>query len=118
MHDQSYSNDELTQEIDRVLSQHSPDYWLEVLKGKIPCAPVYDLPQAMNNPYIRATGMVQKVPHPDNQDMEILANPIKVAGQRLPGKASVKMGANTQELLDELGYSADDIAALKSNAAI
>lgn len=110
--------DELTQEIDRVLSQHTTEYWLETLKGKIPCAPVYDLPQAMNNPYIRATGMVQKVPHPENPDMEILANPIKVAGQRLPGTASVKMGENTQELLTELGYNADDIATLKSNAAI
>ena len=99
--------------------RNSPtSHWLEVLKGKIPCAPVYDLPQAMNNPYIRETGMVQQVPHPDNQQMEILANPIKVAGKRLSGKASVAIGENTHELLTELGYQASDIETLKVNGAI
>ncbi|NMP32029.1 CoA transferase [Thalassotalea sp. M1531] len=116
--DRRENRDLLTQEIDRVLGKHPTAYWLEVLKGKIPCAPVYDLPQAMNNPYIRDTGMVQKVPHPHNADMEILANPIKVNGQRLVGKASVTMGENTQELLSELGYDEQAIAGLKQRQAI
>jgi crotonobetainyl-CoA:carnitine CoA-transferase CaiB-like acyl-CoA transferase len=112
------NRDVLTQEIDRVLSSHTTEYWLELLAGKIPCAPVYDLPQAMNNPYIRDIAMVRKVPHGENPDMEILGNPIKIDGQRLSGKAAVPMGDTTNELLTELGYSADKIATLKSQGAI
>lgn len=112
------NRDVLTQEIDRVLSSHTTEYWLELLAGKIPCAPVYDLPQAMNNPYIRDIGMVRKVPHGENPDMEILGNPIKIDGQRLSGKAAVPMGDTTNELLTELGYSAEKIATLKSQGAI
>ncbi|WP_077341988.1 CaiB/BaiF CoA transferase family protein [Pseudocolwellia agarivorans] len=112
------NRDVLTQEIDRVLSSHTTEYWLELLAGKIPCAPVYDLPQAMNNPYIRDIGMVRKVPHGENPDMEILGNPIKIDGQRLSGKAAVAMGDTTNELLTELGYSAEKIATLKSQGAI
>ncbi|WP_076420020.1 CoA transferase [Colwellia sp. UCD-KL20] len=112
------NRDVLTQEIDRVLSSHTTEYWLELLAGKIPCAPVYDLPQAMNNPYIRDIGMVRKVPHGENPDMEILGNPIKIDGQRLSGKAAVPMGDTTNEILTELGYSAEKIATLKSQGAI
>jgi crotonobetainyl-CoA:carnitine CoA-transferase CaiB-like acyl-CoA transferase len=112
------NRDVLTEEIDRVLSSHTTEHWLEVLKGKIPCAPVYDLPQAMNNPYIRDIGMVRKVPHSANPDMEILGNPIKIDGKRLDGAAAVSMGESTNELLQELGYGEQDIVALKSAGAI
>ena len=112
------NRDLLTQEIDRVLMAHPTSHWLEVLKGKIPCAPVYDLPQALNNPYIRDIGMVREVPHPENHEMEILGCPIKVNGERLPGKAAVEMGANTVELLAELGYDAATIESLKAAGAV
>ena len=44
--------------------------------------------------------------------------PIKVMARRLPGKAAVEMGANTQELLSELGYEANEIDALKQAGAV
>jgi crotonobetainyl-CoA:carnitine CoA-transferase CaiB-like acyl-CoA transferase len=116
--DRRSNRDLLTQEIDRVLATQATAYWLEVLKGKIPCAPVYDLPQALKNKYIRDIDMIQKVPHPHNPNMEILANPIKIDGKRLSGKASVEMGHNTQELLVELGYDDQQIEHLKICGAI
>jgi crotonobetainyl-CoA:carnitine CoA-transferase CaiB-like acyl-CoA transferase len=112
------NRDILTKEIDRVLAEHSTEYWLSILEGKIPCAPVYDLPQAMNNPYIRDIGMVRKVPHSANPDMEILGNPIKIDGKRLEGKSAVSMGESTEDLLNELGYSAQQISSLRASGAI
>ncbi|GAC11026.1 CaiB/BaiF CoA transferase family protein [Paraglaciecola chathamensis] len=112
------NRDVLTTEIDRVLATHPTAHWLEVLKGRIPCAPVYDVPEALNNQYIRDIGMVQSVPHPHNQDMEILANPIKLDGQRLSGKAAVAMGNDTEILLKELGYSEQEITHLSQNNVV
>lgn len=105
--------DALTLEMDRVLSQQSTAYWLETLKGQIPCAPVLDLPQALQNPYIRDIGMVRTVPHPEKADMQILGCPIKVDGQRMAGRAAGAMGADSVSILSELGYSGSEIAKLK-----
>lgn len=112
------NRDILTQEFDRVLSAHNTDHWLALLKGRIPCAPVYDLPQAMNNPYVRDIGMVRQVPHPQNANMEILGNPIKMDGQRLQGKACGSMGSDTEALMTELGYSLTEVAELKRQGVL
>lgn len=112
------NRDLLTTEIDRALSAHNTDYWLEHLKGQIPCAPVLDLPQALQNPYIHDIGMVRTVKHPEKHDMQVLGCPIKVDGQRMAGKAAGPMGCDTNDLLGSLGYSADDIANLKADGAI
>lgn len=112
------NRDFLTQEIDRILSAHPTSYWLDTLKGKIPCAPVYDVPEALNNSYIRDIGMVQQVPHPQNPDMEVLANPIKLDGKRLSGKPSGAMGEDTRALLSELGYDESAVQLLKQSGAI
>lgn len=112
------NRDILTQEFDRVLSAHNTDHWLALLKGRIPCAPVYDLPQAMNNPYVRDIGMVRQVPHPQNANMEMLGNPIKMDGQRLQGKACGSMGSNTEALMTELGYSLTEVAELKRQGVL
>lgn len=116
--DRRQNRDILTEEIDRVLSVHSTEHWLNVLKGQIPCAPVYDVPQAMENSYIRDIGMVQAVPHPHDENMQVLANPIKLDGKRLAGKASVEMGHNTDELLQELGYDDTEVEQLRSAGTI
>jgi crotonobetainyl-CoA:carnitine CoA-transferase CaiB-like acyl-CoA transferase len=110
--------DNLTIEIDRVLSKHCTEHWLATLAGKIPCAPVYDIPQALNNQYVKDIDMVQKVPHPQNKNMQVLSNPIKLNGARLKGKPSGAMGSDTQDLLSKLGYSQSDINKLKASGAI
>ena len=110
--------DELTHEIDRVLSTQNTDHWLEFLKGHIPCAPVLDLPQALENPYIRDIGMVREVAHPEKPDMQILGCPIKINGQRMAGKPAGPMGADSDAILHELGLSDDDIASLRAASVI
>ena len=50
--------------------------------------------------------------------MEILANPIKLDGQRLSGKAAVAMGNDTEILLKELGYSEQEITHLNQNNVV
>ncbi len=112
------TRDILTVEIDRVLAKQTTEHWLEVFAGKIPCAPVYDIPQALNNQYVKDIAMVQSVPHPHDKTMQVLANPIKLNGKRLSGKPSGVMGHDTQDLLTELGYTESQIEAMRSSGAI
>jgi crotonobetainyl-CoA:carnitine CoA-transferase CaiB-like acyl-CoA transferase len=94
------NRDALTGIIDHELSQQPTGHWLAKLNGVLPVAPVLDLAQALENPFLRSTGMIRDTSHPAKPDMRTLANPIKVNGKRLEQKACSPMGADTAEYLN------------------
>ena len=104
----------LTPILDAELSKRTPDEWMTALGGIIPIAPVYDLPQGLNNPYVAQVGMIQSLVHAANPSLKRLANPIKVNGQRLPAVAASSLGKDTEPVLLGLGYSATEIASLRA----
>jgi crotonobetainyl-CoA:carnitine CoA-transferase CaiB-like acyl-CoA transferase len=112
------NRDRLTVVLDEVFRTDTTAAWLKRLNGLLPAAPVYDMAQALDNPYLRTIGMVQTVPHPARADFKALCNPIKLDGRRLPSKSAAALGANTEELLGEVGYDAAGVAALKAAGAI
>ena len=73
----------LTDIVDGELRRQSNAYWLGKLNGVLPIAPVLDLAQALDSPFLQATDMIQVVSHPAKPGLRILANPIKIDGQRL-----------------------------------
>ncbi len=92
-------------------------HWIALLGGKVPVAPVNDLPQALDSAFMARTGMVTAVGSPEGP-MRVLASPIKVDGARLPGRAAPKLGADSDAVLGELGYGAEEIAALRTAGTI
>jgi crotonobetainyl-CoA:carnitine CoA-transferase CaiB-like acyl-CoA transferase len=62
--------------------------------------------------------MIQSLNHPANPALRRLANPIKVDGQRLPAQPAKALGADTEVLLREIGYSDGEIATLRANKAV
>ena len=109
---------ELTQVLDDILQTKTTDEWLPIMQGKFPVGPVYDIGQALDNPFLEETGMIQSVPHPDRPDMRAQTNPIKLDGQRLPSKAAPKLGADTDQVLTDLGFDAEAIEKLKGAGII
>jgi crotonobetainyl-CoA:carnitine CoA-transferase CaiB-like acyl-CoA transferase len=88
-----------------------------LLVGKVPVAAVNDLGQALDSEWMVANGMVTAVDHPAGP-VRVLANPIMVDGQRLPNQTAPALGADTLDLLAEIGISAQDAAVLKSQGTI
>ncbi|MCE2914816.1 MAG: CaiB/BaiF CoA transferase family protein [Rubrivivax sp.] len=86
---------ELIALLDAQFRQRSTAQWLDTYRGQVPIAPVLDLPQALANPHVHATGMVQALPHPADPDFRLLASPIRLDGQRLPGRVCSALGADT-----------------------
>jgi crotonobetainyl-CoA:carnitine CoA-transferase CaiB-like acyl-CoA transferase len=111
------NRDELTEVLDCEFLRRTTQQWLERLQGALPAAPVYDLAQALDNPYASAIGMVRALPHPARPDFRVLANPIKLGGLRLPSKRAPGLGEHTDYLLREAGYSDAEIAALRERGA-
>ncbi|MBT8446579.1 MAG: CoA transferase, partial [Gammaproteobacteria bacterium] len=108
----------LTDDLDAVFGARSTAEWLEILHGEVPVAPVHDIAQALDGEFCREQAMVQSLNHPDRPDLSIVANPLRVGGERLPARAAPVLGADTAALLTELGYTESDIAALREAGVI
>ena len=80
----------------------------EAAAGKLPVGPVYDLTQALQNPFVDATGMVPTVPHPANPELRVLSNPIRVDGSGLRSPVCASLGADNEKLLPKRAYAAVD----------
>ncbi|WP_417608646.1 CaiB/BaiF CoA transferase family protein [Parasphingorhabdus sp.] len=109
---------ELSPLLDAVFSTQPVAHWLELLQGYMPVAPVYNLDQALDNPWLETIGMRDTVSHPDNAAMDVLSSPIKLNGERLPNKAGPLLGADSDAILAEAGYDEDAIAKLRASGVI
>jgi crotonobetainyl-CoA:carnitine CoA-transferase CaiB-like acyl-CoA transferase len=89
----------LTQELDAEMSKRKTDEWLAVLTGALPVAPVFDVAQAVSNPFVQTVDMVRRVPHPANADFRLFANPLKIDGERPEQKVCSPLGADNDALL-------------------
>ena len=109
--------DDLTRILDGIFLQHPTEYWVQTLGGRVPVAPVYDLATALDN--VRVADMIATVAHPNKPEgMRVLANPIKVDGERLPLAAAPKLGADTDAVLDEAGFTSREIAEMRAQGTI
>lgn len=108
----------LSDELDATFCTKTSADWMARLSGKLPVAPVLDLPQALNNPYLERVGMLQSLNHPNKSDLRMVANPVKVDGQRTPAKPCSQLGADTEALLDSLGYSNQEMKKLRAEGVI
>ena len=108
----------LTQVLDAIFIEQPMAHWQALLEGHVPVAPVYDLGQALDNPWLAEIGMRDVVAHPDRAELHVLASPILLDGQRLPNRAGPLLGADSGALLAELGYDEDHVARLRAGGIV
>ncbi|WIM11700.1 CoA transferase [Enhydrobacter sp.] len=90
----------LTEALDPTFRTRTTDEWLAKLTGLLPAAPVYRLDRALDSAFARASGMVSSVPHPQKGRLRVLANPIRIDGERLEQTACAPLGADNESLLE------------------
>jgi formyl-CoA transferase len=84
----------------------------------IPCGPILSMQELASEPSLRATGTVVEVDHPTRGKYLTVGNPIKLSDSPSEVTRSPLLGEHTDEVLAELGYSKDQIAALRASQAV
>ena len=108
--------DELTKVLDDVFSKHDTDHWLRLLTGTVPCAPVFDLGKALENPFVQNNDKIVSIPYaksPTRKTVEFLAPPFQFDGKSFTDfTIGPRLGEHTAEILSSLGCSNNEIREL------
>jgi formyl-CoA transferase len=87
-------------------------------RHNIPCGPILSMKEIAEEPSLRNTGTVVEVDHPTRGKYLTVGNPIKMSDSPTDVKRSPLLGEHTDEVLAELGYRAQDIAAFRTQKVI
>jgi len=86
------------------------DEWLHLLKeADIPSMKCNSLRDVIDDPHLRGTGFIHERSHPDVGKYVAMEHPVKFTGT--PADIRIEpplLGQHTREVLEELGYSAED----------
>lgn len=100
---------ELTDCLDAEFEQKTTEHWVAMLSDSVPCAPVYDIKNALDSEFVKETDMIDSMPHPEHSAFKVLSNPIRINQQRSPAQYCATLGADTAEVLRKFGFSEEEI---------
>ena len=94
--------------------------WITLLEAAgVPCGPINNLQEVFENEQVIARGIEMRVPHPTAGTMKLVASPMRLSKTpvevRMPPPL---LGQHTDEVLHELGMSAEQINELHQRGII
>ncbi|MBI2862346.1 MAG: CoA transferase, partial [Chloroflexi bacterium] len=106
--------------LEEALTQHPSSYWLPILdKASVPSGPVSNLEQVFQDPQVLHNQMLVTAEHPVAGTVKMVGIPVKLS--RTPGQirsAAPLLGQHTDEVLQSLGYSPQQIQELRQRGAV
>jgi formyl-CoA transferase len=112
----------LAAEIEAALAAGGTEHWWHALVAAgVPAGPVWTVPQALAQPQLAGrdlTSRFEDVPGV-GRELHILRTGFELDGERpAVGTPPPRLGEHTEAILAELGYSAADVAALRTEQAV
>jgi crotonobetainyl-CoA:carnitine CoA-transferase CaiB-like acyl-CoA transferase len=118
--DRSKNRKALAPELEQAFAKRTSAEWVELLNAKgVPSGPILDVKQMYENEQVKHLGMAVPVKHPALGEVMVQAPPVTLS--RTPGSVRAHApdtGEHTDEVLGELGFSAEQIAALRAEKVI
>lgn len=111
---------ELLAELNRTFSQRNAREWLDALmQAGLPCAPINNLPQVFADPQTEARNMILETQHLTAGAIRMTGFPYKLSATPAEVHAPPPtLGQHTDEVLAQLQYSDEEIAALRQKNAV
>jgi crotonobetainyl-CoA:carnitine CoA-transferase CaiB-like acyl-CoA transferase len=112
------------QELDAILSEsfkeHTTEDWLTILEDAgVPAGPVASMTEMLDLPQTLAREMVVEVEHSRLGSVKTLGFPVKFSkNPAVISRGAPVLGEHTREILDELGYSEEEILELQGKGII
>jgi crotonobetainyl-CoA:carnitine CoA-transferase CaiB-like acyl-CoA transferase len=108
----------LTELLDEALSVRTTREWLTEFAGAVPAAPIYDVAQALENPWVKGSARIESIPVEDGAPLQLLTNPLRGEGLPRTGRLAPALGADTDAVLAAAGFSSEEIARLRATGIV
>jgi crotonobetainyl-CoA:carnitine CoA-transferase CaiB-like acyl-CoA transferase len=118
--DRSKNRKALNAEINRYTEKKSSEAWVKEFNAAgVPCGPIYSIDQVFADAQVQHLGMAQHVPNDENRHIQLVGQPMTLS--RTPSKMAARppeFGEQTEEVLAEFGFPAEEIADLRQRKVV
>ena len=104
---------------ERLVSRSAAELAVVFEQHGLPFAPIADPQHLFDDPHLQQTGGLAPMELPDGRQTVVPLLPLKLDGERLALRLNPpKLGEHTDGLLQGLGYTTDEIAALRTEGIV
>jgi crotonobetainyl-CoA:carnitine CoA-transferase CaiB-like acyl-CoA transferase len=111
---------QLAEELNGLFRSRPVAHWVSLLnEAGVPAGPLYTIPEMCDDPQVVQQKVTQKIHTPEGLAVGLITQPVQL--DRTPASIATTApawGEHTEEMLDEAGYSADEIADLKKRGVV
>jgi CoA:oxalate CoA-transferase len=111
---------ELLPILNETFGKNTTAHWLKILEeNKVPAGPINKIGDVLSDPQVIAREMLVELTHPVAGVIKVPGMPIKFSDTRTKlEKAAPILGADSETILNELGYSEKEIAKMRDKKVI
>ena len=114
------NRDDLNAELQEYTVAKDTQEWVDMMnEAGVPCGPIYTLDQVFEDPQVKHVGIAQTVQSAALGPTTIIGQPLHLS--RTPNKlvnAAPECGEHTDEILGEMGFTADQVKSLREQAVV
>ena len=107
------NRDLVTALLDDALSAKTTAEWLADFAGSVPAAPILDVKQALDNPWVQEGGRIEEIPVQGAAPLRMLRNPVRTDEPPVEVEPAPALGAHTAEILASVGIDEETLARLR-----
>jgi crotonobetainyl-CoA:carnitine CoA-transferase CaiB-like acyl-CoA transferase len=107
--------------LNEIMRCHPNAYWVELLsEAGVPCGPINTIDQTFADPQVQHLGIAKPVSHPKLGAQKVVGQPIHMSRYPQPDelRPTPDQGQHTDAVLQELGYDAAAITAMRQRGVV
>jgi crotonobetainyl-CoA:carnitine CoA-transferase CaiB-like acyl-CoA transferase len=111
------NRDKVNAAIEAALRTRTTAEWTErLLRAGVPCGPIHRVDQVFADPQVKHLGVAWPMQHAELGDVALVGQPMRLSRypRERPPQPAPEQGANTGDILRELGYSAAQVDELRA----
>lgn len=114
------NRDEMNAEIEAITITKSSEEWIKSFnKAGVPAGFIYTIDQVFEDPQVKHLGMAAPIEHPELGSIDLVAQPITLSDHPFEIRsATPQLGEHTDSVLEELGFTDQEIADLHNQSVV